>query len=94
MHWSPQFVFALAWLVLLLSFGAVWLLYYLIRRSAATRVVSLMYLTPPVTALMAWLLFDERLALIGLLGMAICVTGVFLVNWRTGGASPEPRSIE
>ena len=86
-HWTPQFVFALAWLVLLLSFGAVWLLYYLIRRSAATRVVSLMYLTPPVTALMAWLLFNERLALLGLLGMAICVTGVFLVNWRTGGTT-------
>jgi len=86
-HWTPQFVFALGWLVLLLSFGAVWLLYFLIRRSAATRVVSLMYLTPPVTALMAWLFFGERLALVGLLGMAICVTGVFLVNWRTGGAA-------
>ncbi len=86
-HWTPQFVFALAWLVLLLSFGAVWLLYFLIRRSAATRVVSFMYLTPPVTALMAWLLFGERLALLGLLGMAICVAGVFLVNWRAGGAA-------
>jgi drug/metabolite transporter (DMT)-like permease len=86
-HWTPQFAFALAWLVVLLSFGAVWLLYFLIRRSAATRVVSLMYLTPPVTALMAWLFFGERLALLGLLGMAICVTGVFLVNWRTGGAT-------
>ena len=40
-----------------------------------------------ITALMAWLFFNERLALLGLLGMAICVTGVFLVNWRTGGAS-------
>jgi drug/metabolite transporter (DMT)-like permease len=86
-HWTPQFVFALGWLVVLLSFNAVWLLYFLIRRSAATRVVSLMYLTPPVTALMAWLFFGERLALLGLLGMAICVTGVFLVNWRTGGAT-------
>jgi drug/metabolite transporter (DMT)-like permease len=86
-HWTPQFVFALGWLVLLLSFGAVWLLYFLIRRSAATRVVSYMYLTPPVTALMAWLLFDERLVPLALLGMAICVTGVFLVNWRTGGAA-------
>src|SRR5580698_7679409 len=86
-HWTPQFVFALAWLVLLLSFGAVWLLYFLIRRSAATRVVSFMYLTPPVTALMAWLLFDERLAPLALVGMAICVVGVFLVNWRTGNAT-------
>jgi len=81
-QWTPQFVFAIGWLVLVLSFGAVWLLYFLIRRAAATRVVSLFYLTPPVTALMAWFLFDERLAPFALLGMAVCVAGVFLVNWK------------
>jgi drug/metabolite transporter (DMT)-like permease len=86
-HWTPQFIFALGWLVLVLSLGAIWLLYFLIRRAAATRVVSLFYLTPPVTALMAWLLFDERLKPLALLGMAICVVGVFLVNWRPGGAA-------
>jgi drug/metabolite transporter (DMT)-like permease len=85
-HWTPQFVFAVAWLVLVLSVGAVWLLYYLIRRSAATRVVSLFYLTPPVTALMAWLLFDERLAPLALVGMAVCVAGVFLVNFKPRGS--------
>ncbi len=84
-HWTPQFVFALSWLVFVLSFGAVWLLFFLIRRAAATRVVSLFYLTPPVTALMAWLLFDEQLAPLALLGMAICIAGVFLVNWRPNG---------
>ena len=82
-HWTPQFVFAIGWLVLVLSFGAVWLLYYLIRRAAATRVVSLFYLTPPVTALMAWALFNERLAPRALLGMAVCVLGVFLVNRKS-----------
>lgn len=86
-HWTAQFIFALSWLVFVLSFGAIWLLYFLIRRAAATRVVSLFYLTPPVTALMAWLLFDERLPPLSLLGMAICVAGVFLVNWRAGGAA-------
>ena len=45
-HSTPQFLFALGWLVLVLSFGAIWLLYFLIRRAAATRVVSLFYLTP------------------------------------------------
>ncbi|HZC56548.1 MAG TPA: DMT family transporter [Xanthobacteraceae bacterium] len=84
-QWTPQFVFAIGWLVLVLSFGAVWLLYFLIRRAAATRVVSLFYLTPPVTALMAWFLFDERLAPLALLGMAVCVAGVFLVNWKPRG---------
>lgn len=86
-HWTPQFVFALCWLVFVLSFGAIWLLYFLIRRAAATRVVSLFYLTPPVTALMAWLLFDERLSPLSLVGMAICVAGVFLVNLRPAGAA-------
>jgi len=86
-HFTPQFLFALGWLVLVLSLGAVWLLYFLIRRAAATRVVSLFYLTPPVTALMAWALFDERLAPLSLLGMAVCVAGVFLVNWRPRGVT-------
>src|SRR5581483_7058343 len=72
-HWTAEFIFALAWLVCVLSFGAIWLLYFLIRRAAATRVVSLFYLTPPLTALMAWALFDERLAPVTLVGMAICV---------------------
>ena len=86
-QWTPKFIFALCWLVLVLSLGAVWLLFFLIRRRAATRVVSLFYLTPPITALMAWALFDERLAPLSLVGMAVCVVGVFLVNWRTGGAA-------
>jgi len=81
-HWTPAFVFAVGWLVLVLSFGAVWLLYFLIRSAAATRVVSLFYLTPPLTALMAWAFFGERLAPLALLGMAICVAGVFLVMWN------------
>ena len=85
-QWTPQLVFALAWLVFGLSIGAIWLLYFLIARSAATRVVSLFYLTPAITALMAWAAFDERLTLLSLVGMAICVVGVALVNWRVGNA--------
>jgi drug/metabolite transporter (DMT)-like permease len=82
-QWTGEFLFAIAWLVLVLSFGAIWLLYFLIQRQAATRVISLFYLTPPLTALMAWALFDERLAPLALFGMAVCVAGVALVNWRT-----------
>ena len=85
-QWTGPFLIALAWLVLVLSFGAIWLLYFLIRRSAATRVASLFYLTPPLTALMAWALFDERLAPLALFGMAVCVIGVALVNWRAAEA--------
>jgi drug/metabolite transporter (DMT)-like permease len=85
--WTAEFLFALGWLVFVLSFGAIWLLYYLIRRQAAARVVSLFYLTPPFTALMAFVLFDERLDPLAIAGMVVCVVGVFLVNWRI---SPTP----
>ena len=87
-QWTAEFLFALAWLVVVLSFGAIWLLYYLIRHQAAARVVSLFYLTPPLTALMAYAAFGESLEPLALLGMVVCVTGVFLVNWRI--AAPQP----
>jgi hypothetical protein len=87
-HWTPDFVSALSYLVAALSLGAVWLYYFMIRRAAATRAVSLFYLTP-VTALMAFALFGEKLAPLALVGMAVCIVGVFLVNsrmtWIKGG---------
>ncbi len=79
-EWNLQFVFALAWLVFVMSFAAIWLFYFLIKRIAMTRLTSLLYLMPPVTALMGWALFNERLAPLALAGMAACVAGVFLVN--------------
>jgi drug/metabolite transporter (DMT)-like permease len=85
-HWTPQFCFAIGYLALVLSFGAIWLLYYLIRRAAATRVTSLFYLVPPTTALMAWVIFGERLPPLALAGMAVCVAGVALVNLRPAHA--------
>lgn len=83
-QWTPEFLFALAWLVFALSFGAIWLLYYLIKRQAAARVVSLFYLTPPFTSVMAWAMFGEQLALLAIIGMLVCAAGVALVNWRVG----------
>ena len=75
--WTIELIAALAWLVLVLSLGAVWLLYFLIRRSAATRVTSLFYLTPAVTALMAWLLFGERLGVLALSAWAFASPASF-----------------
>src|ERR1700712_2533044 len=59
-RWTGEFVLALLWLAVVLSLGSIGLLYWLIRRSAATAVASLFYLVPAVTALMAYLLFEER----------------------------------
>ena len=79
-EWVPEFVFALGWLVLVLSLGAVSLLNILIRRGSAVNLASLFYLVPPCTALIAWLLFDERLAGMALAGMALAVWGVYLAR--------------
>lgn len=81
-QWTGEFIFALGWLVLVLSVGAISLLMTLIRLGEAARVASLFYLVPPVTALMAWGLFGESLSAIGLLGMAVAVAGVALVVSR------------
>jgi drug/metabolite transporter (DMT)-like permease len=78
-QWTTSFVAALLWSVLALSIGAIFLLFKLIRRSEATQVTSLLYLTPPTTAIMAWLLFGEALSVAGLIGMAVAVAGVAFV---------------
>jgi uncharacterized membrane protein len=77
-HWTPRFIGALLWSVLGLSIGAIFLLFALIRRNDATQVTSLMYLTPPTTAIMAWLMFGEAFNALGIAGMALAVTGVIL----------------
>lgn len=82
-RWSPEFALALAWLTVVLSIGTIGLLYWLIRHSAATSVASLFYLVPAVTALMAFVLFGERLDAIAIAGMAACAVAVFVVNART-----------
>jgi drug/metabolite transporter (DMT)-like permease len=79
MQWHADLLVALAWSVLVLSLGGSSLLMMLIQRGAATRVTSLMYLVPPCTALLAWLLFGERMAPSGWAGMALCAAGVGLV---------------
>lgn len=81
-HWTSEFVLSLAWLAVVLSIGSIGLLYWLIRRSAATSVASLFYLVPAVTAVMAYVLFDERLDTIAIVGMVACAAAVFLVNRR------------
>ena len=77
-EWTGEFVFALGWLVLVLSVGAISLLNWLIRHGSAVNVASLFYLTPPTTALLAWLLFGETLTGLALVGMIIAVWGVYL----------------
>jgi drug/metabolite transporter (DMT)-like permease len=77
--WHPQLVGALVWSVLALTLGGSSLLYLLIQRGAATQVTSLLYLVPPCTALLAWLLFDEAFTPTMLAGMGLTAIAVSLV---------------
>jgi len=78
-QWEPPFVFALLWLVLGLSVGAILLLMRMIREGEAAKVASYFYLTPPVTAIMAWILFGEVLTPWAIGGILVTATGVYLV---------------
>ncbi len=77
--WDIQLILSMAWLVFGVSIGAILLLMMLIRRGAASQVASLFYLVPPVTALEAYMLFDERLGLLAMAGGLVSITGVALV---------------
>ncbi len=80
--WGVPLAFALAWSVLVLSIGGVFLMHLLIRRGSATRVASLFYLVPPVTALQAWAMFGEPFGPRAAVGMAMVAIGVALVVRR------------
>jgi drug/metabolite transporter (DMT)-like permease len=77
--WTGRFVFALMWQVVVLSVGAVLLLLGLIRAHSVSRISSLMYLVPPLTAIEAYFIFDERFGAVALLGMACVIAGVAMV---------------
>lgn len=79
LEWHPDLVIAMAWSVIVLTLGGSSLLYMMLQRGAATRVTSLMYLVPPCTAVLAWLLFREPLGATVMAGMGVTALGVWLV---------------
>ncbi len=83
--WDPRFIFALGWLCLVMSLGAISLLWHLIKQGAAARVASLFYLVPPVVAIEGYALFGETLQALQMVGIAITALGVALIN-LVGGA--------
>jgi drug/metabolite transporter (DMT)-like permease len=88
---QPALLGALAWSVGVLTLGGSSLLYMMVQRGAATRVSSLMYLVPPCTALLAWLLFDELLTPLVLAGLALTALGVGLVVREPLRQDPKPK---
>ena len=78
-QWTANFIGALAWLIFALSFGAILLLFFLLRSGSAASVSSLYYLVPAATAIEAYFVFDEQISPISMLGTLITVIGVWLV---------------
>ena len=91
-HWNGELIFAFAWLIFVLSIAAVALMYWLIRRSAATSFASLFYLVPAVTALLAFLIFGEKLDALSVVGMGVCALGVLLAS-RSGVVKPAAANV-
>ena len=91
MQWNAQLAGAMAWSVLALTLGGSSLFYLLIQRGAAASVTSLMYLVPPCTALLAWLLFAEPITAITLVGTLLTAVGVSLVVRSAKPASIAPK---
>jgi drug/metabolite transporter (DMT)-like permease len=78
--WTTDMMIGIAWLAFALSIGALTLFWILVRKGAAAKVASLFYLVPPITAVMGWLVFDERLGWTALTGMAVVTLGVLLAT--------------
>ena len=95
-EWTPKVVGGLIWMVLVLSIGAVSLLMLVIRRMSAARTASLLYLTPPLAALEAYLVFGEELHARAIAGLGVAALGVFLVvrgDPAAGAAAGKPDPV-
>jgi drug/metabolite transporter (DMT)-like permease len=91
-EWTLPFIATLSWLILVVSLGAYWSMWRLLVRHDATRVASLFYLSPPVTMLMAWAAFGDRLILTDVIGLAVAGLGVMLV-YRPGSGRTRIRIL-
>ena len=79
-NWTPGVLGAFIWLVIALSVCAILLLMLMIKHGEANRVASLFYLVPGLAGLETWLLFDERLSVVGCGGILLCMLGVYLAR--------------
>ena len=82
--WGVQLAFAVSWLGLVVSVGAYGLMFHLIRTQAATRVSALQYFVPPVTMIIAWMVFAETLSLNGIAGLCVTAAGFYLIHRAEG----------
>ncbi|WP_176502701.1 DMT family transporter [Cobetia sp. 5-11-6-3] len=87
---TPRLLLTLAWLVIAISVGAIWLLMLMLERGEAHQVARTFFLVPPCAALMAWWLFDEQWTALMVVGAALVVLGLVLDRPRPGKVARAP----
>ena len=86
-NWTPSFYWALAYLVIGNSVVAVGLLLAMIRAGQVSRVSTLLFLVPPLAALIAWLTLDEPMPLLAWVGLLVSGGGIYLATRPSKGSA-------
>ena len=81
-NFTSTFLIAMSHQIFLVSFGAFTILMFLIKNNSASKTVSIFFLIPPTTAVMAWLFLNEVLTNVDLIGFAIATLGVYIATRR------------
>jgi drug/metabolite transporter (DMT)-like permease len=79
-NFTFTFLIAMSHQIFLVSFGAFTILMYLIKNNSASKTVSIFFLIPPTTAIMAWLFLNEKLNNLDLIGFAVATLGVYIAT--------------
>jgi drug/metabolite transporter (DMT)-like permease len=79
-NFTPTFLIAMSHQIFLVSFGAFTILMFLIKNNSASKTVSIFFLIPPTTAIMAWLFLNEVLTNLDLVGFAVATLGVYIAT--------------
>ena len=79
-NFTPTFMIAMSHQIFLVSFGAFSILMFLIKNNSASKTVSIFFLIPPTTAIMAWLFLNEVLNNLDLIGFAVATLGVYIAT--------------
>ena len=87
-YFTPEFIYAMGWQILAVSFGAFTILMYLIKIGSASQTATLFFLVPPVSAVMGYLFLGEALSVIDILGLIAATIGVYIA---TSGPSMAAR---
>jgi len=79
-NFSETFIIAMSHQIFLVSFGAFTILMYLIKNNSASKTVSVFFLIPPVSAVMAYLFLGENLTSVDIIGLIIATIGVYVAT--------------